>query len=221
MDRQKGLFVTFEGGEGAGKSTLIQEVTLELSRMGHSLVHTREPGGTELGEQIRVLLLSHRKDKIFSPLAELALFLASRAQHVDEVILPALEKGKIVLCDRFSDSSIAYQGYARGLGMDKVEELCLFMSRNLQPDLTFYLDLSPTEGMHRRVEQGKKTATEKDRIENESITFHERVREGFQLLSEKHPNRLHLIDATLSQDQVLMAAMEHLKKMLSKMDKKK
>lgn len=208
----KGLFVTFEGGEGAGKSTLIRGINDELAKMGFSLVLTREPGGTELGEEIRKIVLSHKDDTIFSPLAELALFLASRAEHVEEVILPALSQGKIVLCDRFSDSSVAYQGYARGLGMEKVEEMTLFMAKDLEPDVTFYLDIDPKLSMARRMCRKEK----KDRIEKQSFAFHEKVREGFVLLSKKYPSRLHLIDATLSPKQVLQEAMNFLKKKLPK-----
>ena len=123
---RKGLFITFEGGEGAGKSTLMEMLSRDLSALGYSLVHTREPGGTSLGEEVRFLLLKHHHDKIMSPRAELALFLAARAQHVEEVILPALEKGKIVLCDRFNDSSVVYQGLARGFGMEEVQRFCSF-----------------------------------------------------------------------------------------------
>src|SRR5260221_14604324 len=135
----RGLFITFEGGEGAGKTTLIEEIARQLASEGYSVLKTREPGGTKLGEHIRAILLQHTEP--VSPYSELCLFLASRAQHILEVIGPALEAKKIVLCDRFNDSSIAYQGAARGLGMDKGAEFCEFISQVLQPNLTLYLDL--------------------------------------------------------------------------------
>ena len=116
---KKGIFVTFEGGEGAGKTTLIETIAAQLEKSGFSVLKTREPGGTSLGEEIRHALLKHRDEPI-SPYAELCLFLASRSQHIREVIIPALNRGKAVLCDRFNDSTIAYQGAARGLGMDRV-----------------------------------------------------------------------------------------------------
>jgi dTMP kinase len=193
------LFLTFEGGDGAGKTTLIQTLHNKLSSLGHEVLVTREPGGTPLGDEIRSLLLS-KKTPITSK-AELALFLASRAQHVEEVILPALSKGKIVLCDRFSDSTIAYQGAARHLGIEKTDLVCQFFSDDLKPDLTFYLDISPTEAQ-------KRVKRAFDRIESEDISFHETIREAFLQIAKKEPDRFKPIDATKSPEEVAKQAIK-------------
>ena len=182
------MFITFEGGEGAGKTTLIIQIAKTLSSKGKSVLVTREPGGTELGEAIREMLLHHKSP--ISPYAELSLFLASRAQHVSNVIRPALASGKIVLCDRFNDSSIAYQGLARGLGMKETASFCHFISQ-IEPDLTLYLDLDPEEGLRR----AKKTRPQ-DRIEAEEVSFHKKIREGYLLIHQAHPERVHLLDAS-------------------------
>jgi len=191
------LFITFEGGEGAGKTTLIDQIVQELSSKGCPLVRTREPGGTLLGEGIRNLLL---QPKTLSPYAELCLFLASRAQHIADVIRPALEAGKIVLCDRFNDSSVAYQGAARGLGVDKVAEVCSFISERLEPDLTFYLDLDPEIGLS-RIQRSK------DRIEAEDLSFHRKIQGAFHALAKLYPERLHILDASQSPSKVFTDAM--------------
>ncbi len=195
-----GILITFEGGEGAGKTTLIEGISSALSSLGLSVLKTREPGGTLLGENIRTLLLQHGGP--VSPYAELCLFLASRAQHILEVIGPALEAGKIVLCDRFNDSSIAYQGAGRGLGMERVEEFCEFVSQGLRPHLTLYLDLDPELGLNRAAK-----AREKDRIEAETLMFHKKIREAFISIHQKDQHRFRLIDATLPPDRVLHEAM--------------
>jgi dTMP kinase len=183
-----GLFVTFEGGEGAGKTTLIERIFDQLVREGRQVLKTREPGGTPLGEEIRALLL-HHKDPV-SPYAELSLFLASRAQHLSEVILPALKAGKVVLCDRFNDSTIAYQGVARGLGMEKVAAFCQFICMEIEPHLTLYLDIDPALGLSRTK---KRHVT--DRIEAEDIAFHAKIRNGYLAIHKKNPYRFHLLDA--------------------------
>ncbi|HAB99388.1 MAG TPA: dTMP kinase [Parachlamydiales bacterium] len=201
----RSLFVTFEGGEGAGKTTLIQQIVHELSSRNLPLVTTREPGGTPLGEEVRRLLL---EPSTLSPYAELSLFLASRAQHIAQVIRPALAQHKIVLCDRFNDSTIAYQGAARGLGVEKVSEFCAFISQNLEPDLTFYLDLDPHVGLT-RIEQRSK-----DRIEAETLSFHIAIRKAFHDLANRYPRRLRLLDASKSPSEVFRNAMEILDEML-------
>ncbi len=194
----RSLFVTFEGGEGAGKTTLIQQIVHELTSRNLAFVTTREPGGTPLGEEIRRLLL---EPSTLSPYAELSLFLASRAQHISQVIRPALAQKKIVLCDRFNDSTIAYQGAARGLGVEKVSEFCAFISQNLDPDLTFYLDLDPHIGLT-RIEQRSK-----DRIEAETLSFHIAIRQAFHDLAKRYPRRLRLLDASKAPSQVFQDAM--------------
>lgn len=201
----RGIFITFEGGEGAGKTTLINEMARQLSKEGHSVLKTREPGGTKLGEHIRTFLLQHSEPLSFY--AELSLFLASRAQHVFEVIGPALEAGKIVLCDRFNDSSVAYQGAARGLGTERVRAFCSFISQGVEPQLTFYLDLDPKIGLARAAKDRKQ-----DRIEAETLIFHEKIREAFLEIHRADPHRFHLIDASLSPAQVLNEAMKRVRR---------
>lgn len=199
----KGLFITFEGGEGAGKTTLIEQIAKTLFDRDFSVLKTREPGGTALGEQIRDILLHKAEFGPMSPYAELSLFLASRAQHVSEVIGPALRSGTIVLCDRFNDSSIAYQGGARGLGMDSVASMCEFISQGVEPQITFYLDIEAEIGLT-RVRRARGT----DRIEAEKLSFHEKIREAYLLLHKKYPKRLHLLDASQPPGRVFQDAME-------------
>jgi dTMP kinase len=203
MDAQlkQGLFITFEGGEGAGKTTLIEQISRKLAEEGYNVLRTREPGGTQLGEHIRAILLQHTE--AVSPYAELCLFLASRAQHILEVIGPALEEGKIVLCDRFNDSSIAYQGAARGLGMERVAEFCEFISQGLRPNLTLYLDLDPELGLSRAAK-----ARKQDRIESETIMFHKKIREAFIAIHKGDQHRFRLVDATLPPERVFQEAMK-------------
>ena len=197
----EGFFITFEGGEGAGKSTLIESVFARLKEEGRSVVKTREPGGTPLGEEIRHLLLKPSQTPV-SPYTELSLFLASRAQHISEVIGPALLAKKIVLCDRFNDSTIAYQGAARGLGLEKVSEFCSFISQGFTPHLTLYLDIDPQIGLQR-----VKRSRDQDRIEVETLAFHTKIREAFHLLHRLHPKRLLLIDASQEPQKVFADAM--------------
>ncbi len=197
----QGIFITFEGGEGAGKTTLINEMARQLEQEGHHVLKTREPGGTRLGEEIRKLLLEHNEP--ISPYTELSLFLASRAQHVNEVIGPALLEGKVVLCDRFNDSSVAYQGAARGLGMQQVEEFCHFISQGVEPRLTFYLDLDPEVGLMRAAKERKQ-----DRIESETLIFHQKIREAYLSISRAHPRRFYIISASLPPAKVFEEAMK-------------
>ncbi len=197
---KRSAFISFEGGEGAGKSTLIAEVFKKLTSDGFPVLQTREPGGTSLGEAVRHILL--QSSKAISSYAELALFLASRAQHIEEVINPALKEGKIVLCDRFNDSSIAYQGTARGLGAQKVAEICAFFSQGLEPNLTLYLDIDPQVGLSRVLK-----SRNKDRIEEETLAFHQKIREGYHLLHRKNPQRFHLLDASKPAEDVFQTAM--------------
>lgn len=189
-----GVLITFEGGEGGGKTTLIGKLKEALEKQGKKVLVTREPGGTSIGEAIRDILLQS-KDPL-SPKAELLLFLAARAEHIASVISPALKQGMVVLCDRFNDSSIAYQGYARGLGFDYVESLVQVVSGEITPYKTFFLDIDPQVGLKRATE------LHADRLENESLSFHQKVREGFHLLAKKYPNRIAIIDASLSVEAV-------------------
>lgn len=196
----RGFFITLEGGEGSGKSTLINKIKELLASKGIDFIVTREPGGTPIGEDIRKLVL-HKKENI-TPLAELSLYLASRAEHVADVIKPALESGKVVICDRFNDSSWAYQGYARGLDVDMVKSFCNFVSQEIEPNLTLFLDIEPGLGF-KRIEK-----REMDRIEREGMSFHEKVREGYLLLAKKEPKRFFIIDATKTPDEIFMRAKE-------------
>lgn len=205
-------FITFEGGEGAGKTSLINHLQKQLELWGYSVLKTREPGGTPLGEQIRNWLLSHSDAKVCDQ-AELHLFLAARAQHIKEVIAPALKSSKIVLCDRFNDSTIAYQGVARGLGVEYVKRMCLNTCGPTLPDLTLYLDVDPREGLSRTKRTHKEHAADgdMDRIESEQLQFHINVRKAFIDLSKAEPERLYIVDANQSQSSVFAEAKKLLK----------
>ena len=204
---RKALFVTFEGGEGAGKTTLINSVARQLATQNLYVVKTREPGSTHLGERLRELLLNQASEQPLSPFAELFLFLAARAQHIQEVVRPALEEGKIVLCDRFNDSTIAYQGIARGLGEERVADLCSFVCQGLKPDLTFYLDIDPSVGLMRA-----KREHPTDRIESEDLDFHRQIREAFLLLAKKERDRIHVLDASQSPEIVCAEALDYVRR---------
>ena len=184
----KGLFITFEGPDGCGKSTQIERLKNFLCSKGYDVVLTREPGGTAMSEKIRSLILDP-ENKEESGVTEALLFAASRAQHVAEKIKPAIADGKIVLCDRFMDSSIAYQAYARGLGEDVVS-INLFAIQGCFPDLTIFLDLDPLIGQKRQIERGKL-----DRLEQEGLVFQQRVYEGYQELIKKYPERIKVVNA--------------------------
>jgi dTMP kinase len=181
------MFVTFEGLDGSGKTTQMQLLQYRLEALGHEVVATREPGGTELGEQIRELVL--HGDHV-TPWAEALLYAASRAQHVDEVIRPALERGAAVLCDRYIDSSAAYQGVARGLGLERVLDLNVAAVGGLLPDRTFLLQIDATE-VAERLRGGY------DRLERESEIFHALAASGYRDLAERFPERFVVLDATL------------------------
>ena len=186
------MFVTFEGLDGSGKSTQAELLRRRLETDGREVVLTREPGGTELGERVRELVL-HSGD--VSPWAEAALFAASRAQHVSEVIAPALARGADVVCDRYVDSSLAYQGIARGLGVERVLELNLVAVGGLLPDRTFLLLVDAHEALSRG-------AAAPDRIEREAAAFHTRVDEAYRELAELYPERIVALDGTLPPDEL-------------------
>ena len=197
----KGLFLTFEGGEGAGKSSLIKGLSQKLNELGIETLITLEPGGSPLGKEIRQWILHGGKECQIGQKAELLLFLADRAQHIEEVILPALEEGKVVLCDRFSDSTIAYQGHGRDLGMDYVENLCGLVCQSLVPDKTFFLRVDPEIGISRA--RARNPNQDADRMESLKLAFHSRVLEGFDILSKRHHERYCTVDASSSQEKVL------------------
>jgi dTMP kinase len=189
------VFVTLEGPEGAGKSSVIRVLGQRLEGLGHDVVVTREPGGSWFGPTVRQLLL---EDKRIDAKAELLLFLADRAQHVAETIRPAIESSKIVLCDRFVDSTIAYQGYGRGLDIDRLREWNDFATGALYPDLTLLFDLEPSIGLAR--------IQHKDRLDAEPLSFHEAVRDGFLKEAAKTPARWAVLDAAESLEKVTEAA---------------
>ncbi|HEU4398955.1 MAG TPA: dTMP kinase [Actinomycetota bacterium] len=195
---QPGALIAFEGVEGAGKSTQLDLLRWELERRGHEVVVTREPGGTPVGERVRAVLLDPAVD--LHPRAEALLFAAARAQLVEQVIRPALERGAVVLCDRYLDSSLAYQGVGRGLGRGPVEEVNRFATGGLLADLVVLLDLDPAEGLARRPGQ-------RDRIEVEDLGFHRRVRDAFRELAADDPERFAVVDGAAPADQVAAAVL--------------
>jgi dTMP kinase len=196
------LFITFEGVEGSGKTTQIQRLKKYLTQKGISCKLTREPGGCPIGEKVRKILLNpdHRE---MVPLSELLLYEAARAQHVKEVIEPFLKKGGVVLCDRFSDATIAYQGYGRKMDLRWIERLNHFSSRGIKPDVTFLLDCPSDVGLKRALKRNRTLKQEKEeRFEKEKIQFHQRVRKGYLALAQKEPRRVKVIDTRQGEDNV-------------------
>lgn len=199
----KGYFITLEGIEGSGKSTVAERIAAELGKAGIKCLLTREPGGTSLSEDIRKVLLDPGRRSI-SPRTELLLYLASRAQLVEESIRPALEEGLLVICDRFMDASVAYQGWARGLGEELVEELNSFAVGDAVPDLTFLFDLSVEKGFSRGPERRERAGERgMDRLEQETRSFHEKVREGYLRIAGREKERFVVIDASRPLDDVV------------------
>ena len=198
------MFISFEGTEGVGKTTLIRKIYEHLEQQGQQVVLTREPGGTPMAEQIRSLLLSVNYEESMSNDTELLLMYAARAQHLQQVIVPALTEHKTVLCDRFTDASFAYQCAGRGLSQSKLQLLNEnFVSH--MPDITFWLDAPIETGMSRARERGAL-----DRFEQEKVTFFEKVRAGYQQLWEQYPERVKRLDATQSPEQVFTQALQYL-----------
>lgn len=202
----KGIFITFEGIDGCGKSTQCEMLKDYLKASGKDFIFVREPGGTVIGERIREILLD-KKNSQMTPRAELLLFEAARAQITEEVIKPALEEGKIVLCDRFFDSSSAYQGMARGMGMDFVASLNMAATGGLKPDITFFFDISAEEALLRRGKRGEAS----DRIELAGLKFQEDVRKGYLELAAKSEGRVVTLDATKSIEEIFEEVKESLK----------
>ncbi|MFZ2658274.1 MAG: dTMP kinase [Victivallales bacterium] len=194
MSMRRGFFITFEGAECAGKSTHIRMLEDYFRKKNIRYVLTREPGGTEIGEEIRNIVKHHAGKSPVSDEAELLLFAASRAQHMREVILPALSGGTNVICDRFTDSTVAYQGYARGLDLKFIQTLNRFATMGRSPDLTIILDLTPEESQERIRQRNEKEKIH-DRIENEHVSFHIKVRNAFLKLAEEEPDRVKLISS--------------------------
>lgn len=206
----EGLFITVEGGEGSGKTTLCGKLHQALEQKGYEVVSTREPGGTPLSEKLRNFLLNPQDKLQITERCELFLFLAARVQHLEEKILPALLQGKVVICDRFNDSTVAYQGCARHLGMNYVQELCNLACQGIEPNCTLFLDLAPEEGF-RRLQSEEHSF---DRLEQEHMQFHREVRQGFLHLADQFPRRIVILDANLPQEPLLQAAMKALEPFL-------
>ena len=192
---KKGFFITMEGVDGSGKTTQLQLTARYLLDRGYEVVTTREPGGTKLAERIRNVVLD--ADTAVNPRTEVLLYLAARAEHVEKVIKPALAAGKIVLCDRFADSTMVYQGFVRGIETDKVKALCQFAADDVQPELTILLDAAPEALLQRRADRGVS-----DRFEQEGLDFQKKVRNGFLMLASADPNRIKRVNALQNVDAV-------------------
>ncbi|MBE7712883.1 MAG: dTMP kinase [Cyanobacteria bacterium SIG26] len=190
---EKGLFITFEGADGCGKTTQLNLLKEYLEQKGYEVVVTREPGGKGLGEKVREILLNY--DGEVSDRCESFLFLADRAQNIDVIVNPAIEKGKIVLCDRHTDSSVAYQGYGRGLDIEQINKLNALATNNRKPDLTLVFDVDIETSMQR-------VGQEKDRMESAGKEFFNRVRNGYLEIAKQEPERIKVVDSTKSIDKV-------------------
>ena len=190
------MFITLEGPEGSGKSTQIKRLAKHLEEIGYSVITTREPGGTPISDQIRQVLV-RMENKELHPRTEMLLFLAARAQLVEQVIKPALQEGKIILCDRYGDSTLAYQGYGHGLDLEQLHQMLDFATDHLKPDLTILLDLDVKTGLMR-----KKAKDEWNRLDAYEALFHERVREGYLRLAREEPERWRIVDASQAIDAV-------------------
>ncbi|MCK4911690.1 MAG: dTMP kinase [Thermodesulfovibrionales bacterium] len=206
----KGMFISFEGGEGAGKSTHVRMAAEALEAEGHEVIMTAEPGGTPISQCIRGVLLD-TAHQAMEPVTELLLYAAARRQHLQELILPALEEGKVVITDRFSDSTAAYQGTGRGLDMRLIEELDRIVTGGIKPELTVLLDMDVELGLERNRGAGKQ-----DRLEMEQVEFHKRVREGFLAIAKAEPERVKLVDASGSKQEVQTLVMEAMREALTR-----
>ena len=198
------MFITLEGPEGSGKTTAVESAVKRLQEMGYEIVRTREPGGTPIAEQIRNVILD-KANTSMDPRTEALLYAASRRQHLVEKVWPAIKEGKIVICDRYLDSSLAYQGGARGLGIDNVLNVNLFATENTWPDLTLLFDIKPEEGLKRIAANASR---EVNRLDLEKIEFHQKVRESFLYLANKYPERFIIIDASKSREEVAKDTMD-------------
>jgi len=187
----QGLFITIEGGEGTGKTTLAASLRERLEAEGCAVVTTREPGGIPIAEAIRDIVL-RKENTAMDARTEALLYAAARRQHLVEKVMPALAQGAVVLCDRFVDSSLVYQGYARGLGIDEIGEINRFATEGCTPDLTLCLDLPPEAGLDRIRLSGSR---EVNRLDLEGLAFHRRVREGYRLIAKRYPQRIAMLDA--------------------------
>lgn len=205
-----GVFITIEGPEGAGKTTIINMIVQHLEKKGYPVMQTREPGGIEIAEQIRQVILD-KENTAMDPRTEALLYAAARRQHLIEKVKPALEAGAVIICDRFIDSSLAYQGYARGLGVEEVFDINKFAIENMMPKLTIYFDIDPEIGLS-RINQHR--GREVNRLDLETIDFHQKVRKGYHLLIEKFPERIKVIDASQSVESVFIDALKEIEQIL-------
>jgi dTMP kinase len=197
------MFISFEGIEGSGKTTQITHMAEFFQNNGHDCVITREPGGTRIGEKIRAILLDP-VSKDMDPLTELLLYTADRAQHIKELVSPFLSAGKTVLCDRFYDATVVYQGFARGLDIGLINKLHKLLFKDLKPDITILLDLPPEKGLSRawkQIQTGDRENAE-SRFEEEKLSFHNKVRSGYLDLARLEPGRFRVIDASMDENQV-------------------
>ena len=204
---ERGVFITVEGPEGAGKTTVLAKVGEQLEKEGYSIVLTREPGGIPIAEQIRQVILNRENTEMDSR-TEALLYAAARRQHLVEKVIPALNKGSIVLCDRFIDSSLAYQGHARGLGIDEVREINRFAIQDTMPELTLFFMIEPEIGL-KRIEQHK--SREVNRLDLEELNFHQKVYEGYQLLMRNEPERIKEINANQSFEKVYQETLQQIR----------
>ena len=198
------MFITLEGPEGSGKTTAVKAAVARLQELGYQVVQTREPGGTPIAEQIRNVILD-KANTTMDPRTEALLYAASRRQHLVEKVWPAIKEGKIVICDRYLDSSLAYQGGARGLGVDNVLNVNLFATEGTWPDLTLLFDIDPNLGLERIAKNAQR---EVNRLDLEKIEFHNKVRQTFLDLSKRYPDRYVVIDASKSIEEVQKATMD-------------
>lgn len=202
-----GLFISIEGGEGSGKSALIQGISRYLEEQGIECITSREPGGIKVAEEIRELIMGNEMDAI----TEALLFASARREHFKNKISPALEKGKVVICDRFVDSSTVYQGYVQGVGMETVLNInSQALEGLIMPHLTLYLDVEPAVALNRIAQNNRET----NRFDDKSMDFHNKVREGYLLIEKKYSNRIKKVDASLSKEEVLNQAIEYVETLL-------
>ncbi|MCM1260461.1 MAG: dTMP kinase [Prevotella sp.] len=200
----KGILITLEGNDGSGKSSVIEAIRKTLEEKGYPVVYTREPGGSQIAENIRKVILDVENTGMDAR-TEALLYAASRREHIEKTIRPALEAGQIVLCDRFIDSSLAYQGYARGLGIDEVYNMNLYATEGLLPDLTILVCVKPEIGIARITQNHR---GELDRLESEKMEFHQKVYQGYLAVQKKFPNRIQMIDGEKTKEEVRLDALD-------------
>lgn len=208
----QGLFITFEGGEGSGKTTVLREVIARLQKDGYKVMQTREPGGNKIAEQIREVILD-KANTDMDPRTEALLYAASRRQHLVQDIIPELDKGVNVICDRYIDSSLAYQGYARGIGVDEVFNINMFAIDNKLPDLTILFDIEPEIGLARISANSQR---EVNRLDLEELEFHKKVHIEYMMLASKYNKRIKVVDASLPLEEVIERVYEIVKKAVVK-----